>query len=230
MNHFLDSNVILSYIFTLDNNHPFAKNFLVVENYYYCSKHVNDEVCIVFKNKNSQYQSFLLKLSRHINKFNDYDLINEGDIHNIINTFQPIGKLELNEMHNALNKIWLKLKFCENHDSFDVKLKFDIFQNEFLSSNNLRKDFISNSINLVPNHTKKDKIILNKIKKENLRNMLLHGEDENILFDANEFCKNNPKLNLKFVSADEDFLKAFDILMGELCIKETINIMEFSNN
>ena len=83
---------------------------------------------------------------------------------------------------------------------------------------------------IVPNHTKKDKIILDKIKQENLRSNLLHGADEEILFDANEFCKNNPDLNLKFVSADQDFLKAIDILMDFLCIDESINLVEFSNN
>lgn len=103
MNYFLDSNVILSYIFTLDNNHYSANDFLVAENYYFCSQHVNDEVAAVFKTKNSQYQLFLLKLSRHINQFNDNDLINEFSIHNVVNSFKPIGKLKLNEMHNALN-------------------------------------------------------------------------------------------------------------------------------
>lgn len=230
MNYFLDSNVILSYIFTLENNHCFADNFLVTDNYYFCSQHVNDEVDVVFKDKNSQYQLFLLKLSKHINQFNDNDLINEWGIHSIINSFKPIEKLKLKDMHNALNKIWIELEFSENHDSFDVKLKFSIFQNEFLASNNLRKKYILNEIIQVPNHLKKDKKILDKIIKENLRNKLLHGEDENILFDANEFCRDNPSLNLKFVSADQDFLMAIDILMDVLCIKDMINLLDFSNN
>lgn len=230
MNYFLDSNVILSYIFTLDNNHYFANNFLVAENYYFSSEHVNKEVCHVFRNKNSQYQLFLLKLSRYINQFNDVDLINEFFIHNMINTLKPIGKLENKEMHDVLDKIWEELDFSENHDSFDVKLKFGIFQNDFLSSNNLRKNYILNEMFQVPNHGKKDKRILDYIKKVGLRDTLLHDEDENILFDANEYCINNPELNLKFVSADQDFLKAIDILRDVLCIKESINLLEFSNN
>ena len=230
MNYFLDSNVILSYIFTLDNNHYFANNFLATDNYYFCSKHVNHEVCDVFRNRNSQYQLFLLKLSRYFNQFDDSELINEFSIHHMINTLKPIGKLENYEMHNVLDKIWEELDFGENQDSFDVKSKFGIFQNDFLSSNNLRKENIFNLIFQVPNHTIKEKKILDMIKKQNLRDNLLHEEDENILFDANEFCKNNRQLNLKFVSADQDFLKAIDILMRVLCIKESVNLLEFSNS
>ena len=230
MNYFLDSNVILSYIFTLDDNHYFANNFLATDNYFFHSKHVNDEVEDVFRNNNYLYQLFLLKLSRHINRFNDYDLINEWSIHKMIDTLKPIGKLKHHDMHKVLDKIWEEMDFNENHDSFDVKLKFGIFKNDFLSSNNLRKDYIFNESVQVPNHTKKDKNILDLIKKENLRDNLLHDKDEDILFDANEFCKNNPDLDLKFVSSDQDFLKAIDILMDELCIKESINLIEFSNN
>ena len=83
---------------------------------------------------------------------------------------------------------------------------------------------------LVPNHTKKDKVILDKIKKENLREGSLHGSDENILFDANEFACRNPNLNLSFVSADKDFLRAIGILLEYLCFDEAIDLMEFSNN
>jgi hypothetical protein len=56
----------------------------------------------------------------------------------------------------------------------------------------------------------------------------LHDEDENILFDANEFCRNNMKLNLQFVSADQDFLKVIEILKDYLCIKEYVNLMELN--
>lgn len=80
---------------------------------------------------------------------------------------------------------------------------------------------------IVPNHKINDKIILDIIKKESL-GKYLHDEDENILFDANEFCKNNLKLNLQFVSADQDFLKIIEILKDYLCIKEYINVMEFN--
>ena len=68
------------------------------------------------------------------------------------------------------------------------------------------------------------------IEKEKLKDYLLHGSDENILFDANEFCKNKPELNLKFVSADQDFLKAINILMEYLCIGDCINLLEFKQN
>ena len=227
MNYFIDSNVILGYIFTLDNIHYYADNFFSTDNYYFCSNHVDEEVSKVFHNKNSQYQLFLLKLSSYFNQFNDTDLINELDVHDKINSITPIGRLKVNEMHDVLDKIWNELNFDENHDSFEVKLKFHSFQNDFLSSNNLRKHKILNELIIVPNHKIKDKIILDLIKKEGL-GKYLHDEDENILFDSNEFCKNNLKLNLQFVSADQDFLKVIEILKDYLCIKEYINVMEFN--
>ena len=81
----------------------------------------------------------------------------------------------------------------------------------------------------IPNHIKKDKQILDMIKKENLRHDFLYDEDENILFDVNEYCNKNKHLNLKFVSVDQDFLKAIEILMEYLCINECINLGKFKN-
>ena len=105
MNYFIDSNVILGYIFTLDNIHYYADNFFSTDNYYFCSNHVDEEVSKVFHNKNSQYQLFLLKLSSYFNQFNDTDLINELDVHDKINSITPIGRLKVNEMHDVLDKI-----------------------------------------------------------------------------------------------------------------------------
>ena len=80
------------------------------------------------------------------------------------------------------------------------------------------------------NHTQKDKIILSRIENKNLKDELLHESDIDILFDANEFCRKNPKLNIKFISADKNFLKAIKILMDLLCIKECIDLLEFISN
>ena len=159
-----------------------------------------------------------------------YDLIEEFDVHHEINSFENINNLNKKEMHFALNTIWNRLSFDNYHDAFEVKMVFDDFLNNFQSRHSYRKDVLFNEFNLIPNHTKKDKLILDLIKKENLKDNLLHGEDEDILFDADEYCINNPELTLKFVSADQDFLKAIDILRDVLCIKESINLLEFSNN
>ena len=188
---------------------------------------MKNEVEKIFRIKTRNYQDFLLKLLKVINNFSDYDLINEYDIHKEINSFECIGKLNNKEMHFALKIIWKNLSFDYYHDVFDVKLILDNFLNNFQTRHSYRKKELLKKLIIVPNHKIKDKIILDIIKKESL-GKYLHDEDENILFDANEFCKNNLKLNLQFVSADQDFLKVIEILKDYLCIKEYINVMEFN--
>lgn len=229
MNYFLDSNVILGYIFTLDNCFDSVSVFLIENQNYFYSDHVDEEVKKVFQEKNNQYQLFLLKVCRCINQIKDNDLINEFHLHEQINSFKSIGELKVFEMHEVLDKIWKELDFNENHDSFEVKLKFNGFQNDFYSSNCYRKNYIFNKMTQIPNHIKKDKQILDMIKKESLRHDFLYDEDENILFDVNEYCNKNKHLNLKFVSVDQDFLKAIEILMEYLCINECINLGKFKN-
>ena len=229
MNCFLDSNVVLGYIFTLDNIHHVTKNLVFKEGHSFCSINVTNEIEKVYWEKTCEYNEFLLKLKRILKKYGDNNLINEYDVHKKINTIQPIGKLKNKDMHLIVSILWETLNFDENHDSFDVKLRFNFFKMDFFKSNNVRKDKIFNKLILVPNHTKKDKVILNMVKKEKL-NKLLHDEDEDILFDANEFCILNQELNLKFVSADQDLLNVFDILKSYLCIKESINVLYIRNS
>ena len=155
-----------------------------------------------FVRKNKEYKSFLLAIDNFLGKFSNQDVMNEYLIQKFISNFESIGKFKVKDMHLVFDKIWNNLDFDGTQDVFEVKLKFNDFNKEFQFLHQLRKDSILNGMIQVPNHTIKDKKILDLIKKENLRNTLLHGEDENILFDAIEFCKNNPELNLKFVSAD----------------------------
>ena len=80
-------------------------------------------------------------------------------------TIQPIGKLKNKDMHLIVSILWETLNFDENHDSFDVKLRFNFFKMDFFKSNNVRKDKIFNKLILVPNHTKKDKVFLIIVEK-----------------------------------------------------------------
>ena len=231
VNHFIDTNVIIGYIFVLDYLNQKSHSYLQFNNNnYFYSQNVKNEVEEVFKIKSRNYQEFFLRIIKFLNCFSDYDLIDEINVHHKINSFDDKGKLKNKDMHLALKIIWDKLSFDSYHDAFEVKKAFDDLTNNFQSRHVYKKDALFNDLNLVPNHTMKDKKILKLIKKENLRDNLLHGQDENILFDANEFCKNNKELNLKFATADQDFLKAINILESYLCIKEVINILEFSNS
>ena len=229
MNYFTDTNYLIASIFSLDNLNEAVLNFNQPEYHYFYSENVEREVEDIFKNKSRQYQSYLMKLDNKINSFSDIDLINVDDMHHLIDGFRPVGNFKINEMHAAFNKIWLNQGFDETHDAFEVKSFFNIFKKDFQSKHMSKKNELFSEMTFVSSHTKKDKRIIDKIKKENLKEYL-HDNDEDILFDANEYCQNNPWLNLKFVSADRDFIKAIKVLGDELCINECINLLEFSPN
>ena len=230
MNYFLDTNVIIGYIFSLDYLNINSNEFISFENYHYYSVNVKEEVELVYVRNQKQYRLFLLILMRFFSKFSDNTLINENRGHGLIDTLDDIGTLKTNQMHTAFNIIWKKLNFNLNHDAFEVKKKFSIFSNDFHSDHALKNQHILDKLILVSNHTKKDQKILDKIRQENLNMRLLHKKDEDILFDANEFSKENPQLNLKFVSADKNFIKAINILMDYLSFSDCVNLHEFENN
>ena len=189
-----------------------------------------NEVEGVYFRKNFEFNKFFSQLCRKVENHDDFVFLSRADLHNYINDINDLGKLYATNMHYAFEKIWEKFEFGENQDAFMIKLKLNEFISNFEGNNNLRRDKILNELILIPNHRKKDRKILNIIDKENLREELLHEDDENILFDANEFACSNPDLNLGFVTGDEYFLKAIDILMDYLCIEECTNIRKFSNN
>ncbi len=230
MNSFLDSNVIIGYIFCLDSLFEVSREFIFKSENNYFSDNVKMEVEKVFIRKCDVFNRFLFDLFYEIEKYDDFKFLTMQELYYPINYLTNVEKLKIEDMHIIFDKIWKSFDFGESQEVFLIKLKFKKFINDFEGNHRLRKGIIFNNMKLVPNHSKKDKVVLDKIKNEHLRKALLHESDENILFDANEFACRNPNLDLKFVSADEDFLKAIDILMQYLCIDETINLKEFSNN
>lgn len=230
MNSFLDSNVIIGYIFQLDSSFDKSKELIFYSDSNFCSENVINEVNGVFKRKSSEFTEFFIKLDREISEFEDNPLVSCGEIHESITKFNDIGKLKVKDMHIAFEKLWNLFKFSENQELHIIKLMFDKFFRNYNDLNYSRKCYIFNELKLVPNHSKKDKKILDIIKKENLKDRLLHDSDEDILFDANELAENNKELDLEFVTADQNFYKAINILMDYLSFDKCINLMEFSNS
>ncbi|MBR2556908.1 MAG: hypothetical protein IKE95_00840, partial [Methanobrevibacter sp.] len=146
----------------------------------------------------------------------------------LINYFRNNSNRDV-DINIVLEKIWNHFDFGENQEVFLIKLKLNKLINNFEGNHRLRKKFIFNNMELIPNHSEIDKKILDVIEKENLRNRFLHDSDEDIRFDANEFACKNQDLDLKFVSADNNFIKAIDILIDYLCIDEGVNLFDFSN-
>ena len=229
MNTFLDTNVIIGYIYSLDPLHTASQKAIVDENTKYYSFHVNEEIKEVSRRKDREYAKFLTKLEKIFNKYGDYDFIDLAEIHLKVNRFGQIGKFDVNDMHKAIDVIWNELNFDENTDAFKVKTDFKNYSMNFESKHRNGKKDCLKKMNFIPAHQNKDPNVLNVIHQKSLRNYF-HGEDEDILFDANEFCKNNKDLKLIFVSADQNFIKAIDILMEYLCFDDCVNLIEFSNN
>ena len=164
-----------------------------------------------------------------LKKFDDFELLSSSQLHNAVGKFNDICEMDSKDMQNSFVKLWKYFDFSENQEVFLIKLKLNEFIQNFEGFHRLRKNNIFNQLVFVSSHTKKVKNILEKIENENLREYL-HGADEEILFDANEYCKINPWLNLKFVTADRDFIKAIIALQDELCIRECVDLLEFSLN
>lgn len=230
LNSFLDTNVLIGYIFSCDSLFKHSKEYIFKSKSNYYSQHVKTEMKKIYSRKNLEFEDFFLKLYFEIEQYDDMYFLSKSKIVKMIYGLDTIGKLNQRDMELSFDKIWEFFEFGENQEVMMIKLKFGDYISQFESLHNLRKNFIFKTFNLVPNHTKKDKSILDKIKKENLRDELLHAYDEDILFDANEFCKNNKDLKLIFVSADQNFIKAIDILMEYLCFDDCVNLIEFSNN
>ena len=83
----------------------------------------------------------------------------------------------------------------------------------------------------IPPYTQKDKTVLAKIDEKSLRrDDCLHDEDEDILFDVQEYLKKHPELDLLFVSGDEKFVKAISVLIDVLAFNRYKYLDEFLNN
>ena len=79
MNTFLDTNVIIGYIYSIDPLHTASRKAIVDENTNYYSFHVNQEINDVSQRKDREYAKFLTKLEKILNKYGDYDFIDLGD-------------------------------------------------------------------------------------------------------------------------------------------------------
>ena len=210
LNSFLDTNVLIGYIFSCDSLFKHSKEYIFKSKSNYYSQHVKTEMKKIYSRKNLEFEDFFLKLYFEIEQYDDMYFLSKSKIVKMIYGLDTIGKLNQRDMELSFDKIWEFFEFGENQEVMMIKLKFGDYISQFESLHNLRKNFIFKTLNLVPNHTKKDK--------------------SDILFDANEFCKNNKDLKLIFVSADQNFIKAIDILMEYLCFDDCVNLIEFSNN
>ena len=215
MNFFLDTNVLVGFIFSLDSLNAPSKKFIDFTNDYFISYNVKDEMKNVFKRKKKEYKNFLLGLCREISKIDGDSFISKSTLHIIISKFKSFGKLKIKDMHRALDKLWDEMGFGENQEVKELLFQLKKFTKAHKANYNNSFDKINQNIFLVPNHRKKDSKIKNLIFEYGL-DEILHENDENILFDLNEYSKNHKNLKLTFVSWDDDFIKAISLLIDFL--------------
>ena len=229
MNTFLDTNVIIGYIYSLDPLHTASRKAIVDENTKYYSFHVNEEIKSVSQRKDREYAKFLTKLEKIFNKYGDYDLIDLAEIHMKINRFGQIGKFEVDDIHNAIDVIWQELNFDENTDAFKVKTEFKNYSMNFESKHRTGKRDCLNKMNFIPAHQNKDPNVLNVIHQKSLRNYF-HGEDEKILFDVHEYLKTNTIRDLVLISNDKDFINAVSELISVLSFNRYMYLEDLLKN
>lgn len=231
MIHFYDTNVLIGYIYSIDPLNEASKKAIDKKNNNYYSEHVKGEVEGVAFRKDREYAKFLRKVSKLINKTGDNDFIDLSEIHNAISRFKKIGELDVDNMHSAIEVIWQELGFDENTDAFKVKSNFNNYLNTFQSRHRLYRIQCFNNMGCIPAYSQKDIAVLNKIKKEALRrDDCLHEADEKILFDVHEYMKNNPNVDLLFISGDKRFVKAIFILIDVLAFNRVIYLEDFLKN
>ena len=220
MNYFLDSNVIIGYIFQFDSQNEHSQKYVNSKHTCFISPNVEREVKGKFRIKNREYANFFLKLNQEICKQCKY-MISNWKIHQIVNKFDAIGDLEVEKMHEIIEKIWEEFNFSDNEDCLNLMNILKEFLHEFKAPEYSLKNKILDKLTIIPEHNKKDRKILEIIEKKNLRE-LLHRKDENILFDLNEYAKEHPELDLCLVSWDDDFIEAVKILLNQLSFKKYI--------
>lgn len=231
MIHFYDANVLIGYIYSIDPLNEASKKAINKKNNNYYSEHVKSEVKRVTFRKDREYGKFLRKVSKIINKTGDNEFIDLSEIHNEINRFKKIGKLDVDNMHIAIDVIWQELGFDENTDAFKVKSNFNNYLNTFQSRHRSYRLQCFNTMGCIPAYSQKDNAVLNKIEKKSLRrDDCLHEGDEDILFDVHDYLKNNPNTDLLFVSGDKRFIKAIFILLDVLAFSSAIYLEDFLKN
>ena len=221
INCFLDTNVIIGFIYTFNSLYEYSKELFSKGYEHYYSTNVKNEVEEVFDRKNKEFKILFQRIIRNLKKLRDSQFISNAKIHGIINKFNRIGRLKLDDMHNAFETIWKDFGYGENQEIGQVILELNELAKELHSRHSNRKESIEESMIEIPNHRLKDEDILNIIKEKSLREYL-HEKDEDILFDINQYGKEHPELDLCLVSWDDDFIDAVRILSNQLSFKKYI--------
>ena len=223
-NLFLDTNVIIGFIFSIDPFYNFSKNVFSSKNNLYYSYNVKYEVENVYLRKKEEYDKFFLLIFSKLRKFNDTDFISLSYMHNVISNFKPINNLSVKNMQETFDLIWKFFNFGENQEVGVIKLELNKFNIKFNKKHYNNKKYCNN-INYIPAHRQKDYEIIKMIENNSLEE-LFHDEDKDVLFDLHEFNKNNPHFDFIFVCWDNNFIKGVSNLINKLSFDKYIGFRD----
>lgn len=226
-NLFLDNNVIIGYIYVLDNLNPESEEIVNSDNQLYYSYHVKSEINEVTLRKDEEYSKFFSLLSSKLRKHKNNEFLSQSIFHNFIDNAKPINKLSIENMHYAFEYIWQDFGFGENQLVSEIKFKLNNFIVDFDNKHITKQNDFIKTANYIPAHRQKDSKIINLVNSKSL-NDDLHGEDENILFDLHEYSKRHPELNLVLISWDKRFIKVVSQIINELSFNKYICLEDTS--
>ena len=123
MNTFLDTNVIIGYIFSLDDLNDSAELLVFNSDRIHYSENVQNEVNEVFTRKKFEFETFFSILELELKKFDDFEFLISSQLYESIGKFNDIQGMNSKDMQNSFGKLWENFNFSENQEVFSIKLK-----------------------------------------------------------------------------------------------------------
>ena len=232
MHYFLDTNVLIADIFSLDPLHKYSIKFFLGDGKYYFSENVRIECEDIFQRKLNDYYNFFSELyfqfnsnaKKYVSHFIGEDMVNVEILHHFVNNINH-SEFSKKDMHRVLNT-FIKDVNLDYHEPIN---KINSILSEFLHELQFKsresKDELLNNLFKIPVH----KNYYHSIEAVILNNSLpIHSKDKKILLDAHEFSCNNQDISLFFVTGDEDFYISINFLLELLCIEKGFYLKDFS--
>ena len=127
MNTYLDTNVIIGYIFSLDDLNDSAELLVFNSDRIHYSENVQNEVNEVFTRKKFEFETFFSILELELKKFDDFEFLISSQLYESIGKFNDIQGMNSKDMQNSFGKLWENFNFSENQEVFSIKLKLNDF-------------------------------------------------------------------------------------------------------
>ena len=224
--NFGDSNFVIAYIFYFDR--LFEKIMKLISNIkstLYYSPHIYSEVKKVFRKKIKSYNSFLMKSLNFLERHYDNDVISQ---HSIYNHFlsKNYTKTKIDEISRYLSIIWKVFQLDESEECYKLKNIINTILLNYEKQYRYKRDDFFKNMKSIPNHKHKDQKVLDEIKIKSLKPDYLHDEDEEILFDAHEYCQINNNVDFTIITSDNNFIYSITELKNVLSFNNYINVNE----